>query len=160
MLTDFDNTNEFFMRAALKAAVSALSLNEVPIGACIASDSGQILAVAGNRTRTDCDPTAHAEILALRAAAKFVGNYRLTEMVIYSTIEPCAMCAGALVQARIKKLVYGAPDERFGAVRSRFELCDSSSLNHQIEIVSGILEPECRNLMQSFFQGKRQGKKG
>lgn len=159
MLTNFDNTNEFFMRAALAAAVSALTLDEVPIGACVAHANGEILAVAGNRTRTDCDPTAHAEILALRAAAKFIGNYRLTEMVVYSTIEPCAMCAGALIQARVKKLVYGAPDKRFGAVHSKFELCDSSSLNHQIEIVSGVLEPECRNLMQSFFQKKRQRKK-
>jgi tRNA(adenine34) deaminase len=152
---DFDNLDASFMREALHAAEFALELEEVPIGAVIVDANGEIIATAGNRTRTHCDPTAHAEIVALREAAKVVGNYRLTEATLYSTIEPCAMCAGALIHARIKRLVYGAPDERFGAVRSKFALCESSSLNHQIEVVLGVLEAECRKIMQDFFQKRR-----
>ena len=119
------------------------------------TEDGRILATAGNRTRTDCDPTAHAEIVALREAARNFGNYRLTGAVVYSTIEPCAMCAGALVQARIRRLVYGARDERFGAVETRFRICDSGSLNHRMEITSGVLEAECRAMMQEFFRARR-----
>ncbi|MEP6923900.1 MAG: tRNA adenosine(34) deaminase TadA [Pyrinomonadaceae bacterium] len=156
MLTDFDNFDERIMREAIYAAEFARSLDEIPIGAAIVDENGEILSVAGNRTRTDCDPTAHAEILALRRAAWVIGNYRLTNLTVYSTIEPCAMCAGALIHARIKRLVYGAPDERFGAVRSKFELCNTSSLNHKIEITAGILENECKNLIQDFFQQRRQ----
>lgn len=155
MSVDFDNLDERLMREAIDAAEFAGSLGEVPIGAVVVDHSGEILSVAGNRTRTDCDPTAHAEILALRRAAWVLGNYRLTDLTIYSTLEPCAMCAGALVHARVKKLIYGAPDERFGAVRSKFNLCETSSLNHQIEIVTGILEAECTNLIQSFFRMRR-----
>lgn len=158
MTVDFDNLDERMMREALRHAAIAETLDEVPIGAVILDANGEILSAAGNRTRTDCDPTAHAEIIALRAAAQVVGNYRLTDASIYSTIEPCAMCAGALIQARVKRLVYGAPDERFGAVRSKFQICDSSSLNHQIEIVSGVLETECRAIMQAFFQRRRMKK--
>ena len=150
--------DEFWMRLALDAAIEARETNEVPIGACLIDKNGQLLAVAGNRTITDSDPTAHAEILVLRAAAKKIGNYRLTETVLYTTIEPCAMCAGALVNARIKRLVYGARDERFGAVESVFRLCDTSSLNHQIEIHSGVLAEDCRNLMQNFFRAIRNMK--
>src|SRR5437764_10664627 len=136
-------SDERWMREALGAAREAARRGEVPVGACVVSREGALLAVAGNRTRTDCDPTAHAEVLALRAAAQTVGNYRLTSAVVYSTIEPCAMCAGALVQARIKRLVYGARDERAGAVESVFRICDASSLNHQIELTPGVLEAEC-----------------
>ena len=117
-----------------------------------------ILAVAGNRTRTDHDPTAHAEIVALREAAVKVGNYRLTTAVVYSTIEPCVMCAGALIQARVKRLVYGARDERAGAVESRFRVCDTDFLNHRIEVTAGVLEQECRELMQDFFRARRDEK--
>ena len=146
-----------WMRVALEAARHAAGAHdEVPVGACVVSREGALLAVAGNRTRTDCDPTAHAEVLALRAAAQTVGNYRLTSAVVYSTIEPCAMCAGALVQARIKRLVYGARDERAGAVESVFRICDASSLNHQIELTPGVLEAECRELMQEFFRARRK----
>src|SRR5689334_24214853 len=102
--------HERWMREALRAAKEAWARDEVPIGTCVVSD-GEIIAVAGNRTRTDCDPTAHAEIIALREAARRVGNYRLSGVTVYSTIEPCAMCAGALVQARVPLLVYGARDE-------------------------------------------------
>ena len=147
--------DERWMGVALGAARAAARAGEVPVGACVVSPEGELLAVAGNRTRTDCDPTAHAEVLGLRAAARRVGNYRLTGAVVYSTIEPCAMCAGALIQARVRRLVFGARDERFGAVESQFRLCDSGSLNHRMEITSGVLEEECRAAMQEFFRARR-----
>jgi tRNA(adenine34) deaminase len=152
---EVENTDERWMRVALTAAYEARDRDEVPIGACIVSQDGKLLAVAGNRTITDCDPTAHAEIIALREAAKALGYHRLTDATVYSTIEPCAMCAGALVQARVKRLVYGARDERFGAVVTKFQLCDNSSLNHQMEITEGVLETECRTIVQDFFRAKR-----
>jgi tRNA(adenine34) deaminase len=151
--------DEFWMRAAMRAAETAGSLDEVPIGACLIDKAGNLLASAGNRTRTDCDPTAHAEILVLREAAAKIGNYRLTETTLYTTIEPCAMCAGALVQARIERLVFAALDLRFGAVETHFRICDSSSLNHQMEITSGVLAAECRKLMQDFFRARRLEKR-
>jgi len=144
-----------WMRRAIEAAQEAQERGEVPIGVCIVNNDS-LTSVAGNRTRTDCDPTAHAEILALRTAAQILGNYRLTGATVYSTIEPCAMCAGALIQARIKRLVYGAPDERAGAVVSHFNICETDFLNHRIEVVSGVLEEECRELMQQFFRTRRQ----
>ena len=153
-----NNTDEFWMHQAINAAIEAEKLDEVPIGACLINEQGEILAIAGNRTRTDCDPTAHAEILVLRGGAKKIGNYRLTETTLYTTIEPCVMCAGALIQARVKRLVFGAHDERFGAVESVFQLCDTSSLNHQMEITKGVLADECRMLMQDFFRQKRLSK--
>ena len=142
------------MRQALDAAREAQRRGEVPVGTCIVK-GGKLLSVSGNRTRTDCDPTAHAEIVALRDASKTAGNYRLTETEVFSTIEPCPMCAGALIQARIRRLVYGADDERAGAVKSRFRICDTDFLNHRIEVVSGVLEKECRELMQEFFRDRR-----
>ena len=148
-------SDEFWMRHALNAATLAQELDEIPIGACLIDKNGEVLAVSGNRTRTDCDPTAHAEIVVLREAAQRIGNYRLTETTIYTTIEPCAMCAGALIQARISRLVFGAHDDRFGAVETHFKICDSSSLNHRIEITAGILAKECRELIQNFFQARR-----
>ena len=146
--------DEHWMRQALAAAQEARSYGEVPVGTCIV-DGNQLIAIAGNRTRTDCDPTAHAEIVALRDAARKAGNYRLTGVDVYSTIEPCAMCAGALIQARIKRLVYGAADERAGAVRSRFRICETDFLNHRIEVRAGVLEDECKALMQEFFRSRR-----
>ena len=146
--------DEHWMRQALDAAREAQQRGEVPVGTCIVSD-GKLLSVSGNRTRTDCDPTAHAEIVALREAARKLGNYRLPGVDVYSTIEPCAMCAGALIQARVRRLIYGAPDERAGAVASRFRICDTDFLNHRIEISAGVLEAECRALMQEFFQTRR-----
>ena len=151
-----EDADSRWMRVALEAARDAAAdHDEVPIGACVVSAEGMLLAVAGNRTRTDCDPTAHAEIIALRAASQKIENYRLTDTVVYSTIEPCAMCAGALVQARVRRLVYGARDERAGAVESKFRLCDDSSLNHRMELKAGVLEAECRELMQAFFRARR-----
>ena len=146
--------HERWMREALRAAREAESRQEVPIGACIVLN-GEAIATAGNRTRTDCDPTAHAEILALRQAAGSVGNYRLAGATVYATIEPCAMCAGALIQARVPLLVYGAVDERAGAVDTDFQICNSKELNHRVEVISGVLEIECRELMQEFFKAKR-----
>ena len=144
-----------WMRQALAAAHEAQARGEVPVGTCIVS--GQtMLAVAGNRTRTDRDPTAHAEIVALREAARKLENYRLTGSVAYSTIEPCAMCAGALIQARVRRLVYGARDEQAGAVKSHFRICDTDFLNHRIEVVAGVLEEECREIMQEFFRTRRK----
>jgi tRNA(adenine34) deaminase len=147
--------HERWMREALRAAREAESRQEVPVGACIVIN-GELIAVAGNRTRTDCDPTAHAEVLALREAASKVGNYRLAGATVYSTIEPCAMCAGALIQARVPLLVYGAPDERAGAIDTHFQICNSKQLNHRVEVVRGVLEVECRELMQEFFKARRQ----
>lgn len=151
--------DEQWMRRAIQSAAEAERRGEVPIGACIVRDQ-ELIAVAGNRTRTDCDPTAHAELVALREAARILGNYRLVDVEVYSTIEPCAMCAGALIQARVKRLIYGAPDERAGAVESKFRICDTDFLNHRIEITKGVLENECRELMQSFFRQRRLLRQG
>jgi tRNA(adenine34) deaminase len=152
-------TDEFWMRESLRAAVKAEESGEVPIGACLIDNQGKLLAAYGNRTITDNDPTAHAEILVLREAAALLKNYRLIDTTIYTTIEPCAMCAGALVNARVKRLVYGAKDERFGAVETVFRICDSEFLNHKIEIVAGILADDCRKLMQDFFRQRRENQK-
>ena len=143
------------MLAALQSARNAEKAGEVPIGACVVGPFGEILATGENRTIRDNDPTAHAEVVALRFAGAKLGNYRLTECSVYTTIEPCVMCAGALVNARISRLVIGAADERFGAVRSLFNLCDDERLNHRMEIEIGVLESECRTLIQDFFRRKR-----
>jgi len=150
-------TDAHWMREALAAARDAAQLGEVPIGTCIVVGD-TVLAVAGNRTRIDNDPTAHAEMVALRTAAKEATNYRLSDAVVYSTIEPCVMCAGALIQARVQRLVYGAPDERAGAVESHFRVCDTDFLNHRIEVSAGVLEAECREVMQDFFRARRARK--
>ena len=154
MSAEAQAAHERWMRKAIRAAREAEATGEVPIGTCITID-GDAIAVAGNRTRMDCDPTAHAEVVALREAAQKFGNYRLANAVVYSTIEPCAMCAGALIQARVPLLVYGAPDERAGAVDSHFQICDSEHLNHRVEVIRGVLEAECRALMQEFFKSRR-----
>lgn len=143
------------MREALAAAAAAGERGEVPVGACIVDETGTILAAAGNRTIGDNDPTAHAEILVLREAAARVGNYRLTGTTVYSTIEPCAMCAGALVNARVARLVYGAADERFGAVETVFDICTNERLNHRLKVETGVLADECRELMREFFRARR-----
>jgi tRNA(adenine34) deaminase len=146
--------HEQWMREALRAAREAETRDEVPIGCCVVT-GGELVAIAGNRTRTDCDPTAHAEIIALREAAAKIGNYRLVDTVVYSTIEPCAMCAGALIQARVSLLVYGATDDKAGAVESHFQICSADQLNHRVQVIKGVLEPECRELMQEFFRARR-----
>lgn len=143
------------MSEAIRFAELAVEAGEVPVGACLVSENGHLIAVAYNRTITNNDPTAHAEILAVREAAGRIGNYRLTGTTLYTTIEPCVMCAGALVNARVKRLVYGARDERFGAVETLYNVCSDERLNHRIEITSGVLEVECRALMQDFFRRRR-----
>lgn len=151
--------HERWMREALRAAREAGTRDEVPIGCCVVV-ADQLVAISGNRMRTDCDPTAHAEVVALREAAGKIGNYRLADAVVYSTIEPCAMCAGALIQARVPLLVYGATDEKAGAIESHFQICNSHQLNHRVKVVKGVLEAECRELMQEFFKGRRSEVRG
>ena len=148
-------TDEKWMWAAIRVAREAEKLNEVPIGAVLVDSDGRILAATSNRTIKNNDPTAHAEILALRLAALRIGNYRLAGTTMYSTIEPCTMCAGALVNARVARIVFGAHDERFGAVETHFRVCDSPDLNHRMEITSGVLADKCRGLMQNFFKARR-----
>ena len=151
---DADSRDAHWMREAISAALRAQAEGEVPVGTCIVAGD-ELLAIAGNRTRLDRDPTAHAEVVALREAGRKVDNFRLTDAVVYSTIEPCAMCAGALIQARVKRLVYGARDEKAGAIDSHFGICSTDFLNHRIEVTPGVLETECRELMQQFFRFRR-----
>ena len=146
---------EEWMSIAIDRARKAAESGEVPVGAVVVDKNGDLLSAASNLTITNSDPTAHAEVLALREAAGKIGNYRLIGTTVYSTIEPCSMCAGALVNARVSRLVFGAHDERFGAVETLFQLCTSEKLNHRIEVVSGVLRDQCRDLMQQFFRSKR-----
>lgn len=143
-----------FMQAALDQAREAARRGEVPVGAVVAI-GGEIVGCAGNRTIGDCDPTAHAEILALRQAARVAANCRLGEATMYVTIEPCAMCAGAMIQARIARLVYGADDPKGGAVRSCFSVLAHPRLNHQVEIAHGLLAEESAALLRDFFAARR-----
>jgi tRNA(adenine34) deaminase len=142
------------MRAALAEARKAAASGEVPIGAVIEIDD-VIVGAAFNKPISSVDPTAHAEIVALREAAQKVGNYRLTGATLCVTVEPCAMCVGALVHARIATLIYGAPEPKTGAVRSTMKLLDDPSWNHRLVVVSGVLADECRELVQSFFKERR-----
>jgi tRNA(adenine34) deaminase len=147
-------TDEFFMRQALDLAREAAAAGEVPAGAVVVRH-GEILGRGHNSPIGSRDPTAHAEILALRQAAAALGNYRLEGAVLYSTLEPCVMCAGALVAARVDRLVFGARDLRFGGVRSKFRLADTEILNHRVTISEGVLGAECAELIQSFFERRR-----
>jgi tRNA(adenine34) deaminase len=143
-----------YMHLAMAQAQAAALRGEVPIGALVVLDD-RILAAAGNRTITDCDPTAHAEIVALREASRKTGNYRLTGTSIFVTVEPCAMCAGALVQARVTRLVYGADEPKGGAIRTCMQVLNAPALNHRVEVVSGVLAAESVQLLQSFFAARR-----
>ncbi|HXO04639.1 MAG TPA: tRNA adenosine(34) deaminase TadA [Candidatus Sulfotelmatobacter sp.] len=142
------------MLTALAEAHQAAERGEVPVGAVLTVD-GRIIARAGNRTITDCDPTAHAEIVALREAAKILKNYRLAGATLYVTIEPCAMCCGAMIQARIARLVYGADDPKGGAVRSCFSVLDHPQLNHHVEVTSAVLAAEAATALKVFFSARR-----
>lgn len=142
------------MLEALAEARAAGAAGEVPVGAVIEL-GGQIVGRGANSPIARHDPTAHAEVLAIREAAARIGNYRLTGATLYCTLEPCVMCAGALVTARIQRLVFGARDLRFGGVRSKFRLADSELLNHTVEIVEGVLAVECVELLRAFFDGRR-----
>ncbi len=142
------------MGAALEEARKAAERGEVPVGAVVVI-GGRIISSAGNRTISDCDPTAHAEIVALREAAREIGNYRLLDAIVYATIEPCAMCAGAMIQARIARLVYGADDTKGGAVRSCFSVFGHAQLNHRAEVTPGVLAEEAALLLKDFFAARR-----
>ena len=150
-----ERQDAFWMGLALAEARRARESGEVPVGAVVVNGE-RAVGRGSNQPISDCDPTAHAEVLALREAAQRVGNYRLTEATLYVTIEPCVMCAGAIVNARIRRLVYGAADEKAGAVNSVFRICNHGSLNHQVEVTSGVREAEGRELMQAFFRERRQ----
>jgi tRNA(adenine34) deaminase len=154
---DEANSDELFMEEALRAAQRALEAGEVPVGALVVCE-GKIIGRGGNRNLTDSDPTAHAEVVALRQAGAVIGNHRLEGCELFATIEPCAMCAGALVHARLKRLVYGADDPKAGAVRSVMQVLNHPSLNHQMEVRAGVLAGRCAELLQSFFRVRREEK--
>jgi tRNA(adenine34) deaminase len=145
------------MGVALDEARAAALADEVPIGAAVVVD-GRVIARAGNRTLRDGDPTAHAEMVALRAAAQEIGNHRLLGATMFVTLEPCAMCAGAMIQARIARVVYGADDPKGGAVRSCFEVLNHPRLNHQVQVTSGYLAEESAAMLREFFAARRGGK--
>ena len=149
-----NQTHEKFLRRALELAAEAEQQGEVPVGA-VAVYNDTIIGEGFNTPIASCDPTAHAEMHAMRAAAKTLGNYRLEDVTLYATLEPCVMCAGALVHARISRLVFGARDLRFGGVRSKFRLADSELLNHQVEIIEGVMGAQCTEILQRFFERKR-----
>jgi tRNA(adenine34) deaminase len=148
------DNDQRFMRAALEEARAAAERGEVPVGAVVVIND-EIVARAGNRTIADCDPTAHAEVIALREASKRIGNYRLAGAALYVTIEPCAMCAGAMIQARIARLVYGAPDPKGGAVQSCFAVLDHPQLNHRVEVTAGVLADDAAAVLKEFFAARR-----
>jgi tRNA(Arg) A34 adenosine deaminase TadA len=143
-----------YMRLALAEAQVAAERGEVPVGAVVVLGE-RILARAGNRTIARCDPTAHAELLALRAAAQAVRNHRLLGATLYVTVEPCAMCAGGIIQARLLRMVYGCDDPKGGAARSCFRVFDHPALNHRVEVTGGILAEECAAALQTFFAARR-----
>jgi len=144
-----------FMRPALEEAKKAGQKDEVPVGAVVVTEKGKILSSAHNQVIDLCDPTAHAEILVIRKAASKVQNYRLLNTTLYVTVEPCIMCMGAIIHARISTVVFGAFDPKWGAAGSLYNFSDDTRLNHQLEIVPGICKDECKALMQDFFRSKR-----
>lgn len=143
------------MELALEEARRAAEAEEVPVGALLVSEAGRVLACDRNRTIERCDPTAHAEILVLRKAALLLGNYRLLNTTLYVSVEPCVMCMGALLHARVRRLVYGAADPRWGGAGSICDLSSDPRLNHRVEVVSGVLEEPGRALLQAFFRARR-----
>jgi len=150
METDYN-----YMGAALAAAREAQAAGEVPVGAVLVGEGGEVLAKTHNRPIVMSDPTAHAEVLALRSAAARLGNYRLPGTTLYVTIEPCIMCVGAIIQARVRRLVFGASDPKGGACVSLYRLPEDPRLNHRLEVTGGIREAECRELLQEFFKARR-----
>lgn len=144
-----------FMQAALELAAGAAAAGEVPVGAVVVQD-GNVLGSGHNRTLADYDPTGHAEIVALREAARTTGNHRLTEATLYVTLEPCTMCVGAISEARISRLVFGAYDEKAGACGSRLDLADTKELGHNMEVNGGLLEDDCAAILREFFEARRE----
>ncbi len=159
-MSEWNSTDsDLFMREALAQAARAESLGDVPIGAVIVRD-GQVIAAAHNRRIIDTDPTAHAEMLAIRAAASATGDWRLTGCTMVVTLEPCCMCAGAMILARLDRVVYGATDPKAGAVDTLYQLCTDDRLNHRMEVISGVLADKCGGALTRFFQAQRaMGKK-
>ena len=151
---DEPSTDELWMQEALRAAQRALEAGEVPVGAVVVH-AGKIVGRGFNRNIADSDPTAHAEVVALREAGAAIGNHRLGGCELFATIEPCAMCAGALVHARIRRLVYGADDPKAGAVHSVMQVLNHPSLNHQMEVRGGVLAGKCSEILQEFFRARR-----
>ncbi len=147
-------TDEYFMRLALREAEAAFMENEVPVGAILIKDN-RMIAAAHNTKEVKNDPTAHAELTVLREGASGAGNWRLTDATLYVTKEPCVMCAGAMVNARLGRLVYGCMDKRYGAVASRYQIVSDPALNHQVEVISGILESDCADILKRFFEKLR-----
>jgi tRNA(adenine34) deaminase len=148
------SSDELWMEEALRAAQRALEAGEVPVGAVVVC-AGEIVGRGSNRNLTDSDPSAHAEIVALREAGATLGNHRLGDCELFVTIEPCAMCAGAMVHARVKRLVYGADDPKAGAVRSALRVVNHPALNHEMEIRAGVLAGRCAEILQAFFRDRR-----
>jgi tRNA(adenine34) deaminase len=148
--------HEQYMQLAIKQAGKAEQMEEVPVGAVIVNSEGNILASAHNQTISRSDPTAHAEIQAMRKAAAKLRNYRLLSTTLYATVEPCVMCMGAIVHARVKCVVFGAPDPKWGAAGSLYNFCEDTRLNHQPQIIGGICEEECRDMLQRFFRQRRK----
>lgn len=155
-MTDIVHNDEYFMRLAMQQANVALQLSEIPVGAVLVDGTGQVVAAGCNRTLTSHDPSAHAEMEALRAAGKALQRYRLTDLTLYVTLEPCIMCVGALIHARVKRVVFGAYDGKTGACGSMFRLINDRRHNHRIELKGGVLYPECAALLQSFFKQRRE----
>lgn len=148
------------MKIALEEALKSEKKNEVPVGAVITDSSGNIISRGHNLVITKLDPSSHAEINALKAASQKLKNYRLTDTILYSTIEPCVMCMGAIVHARVNKVVFGAFDPKWGGAGSVYSFHENKTLNHRPEIISGVLEEECKKLLRDFFQKKRKINKG
>lgn len=148
------DNDELWMQEALRAAQRALEIGEVPVGAVVVHQ-GKVVGRGFNRNLADSDPTAHAEVVALREAGSALGNHRMADCAIFVTIEPCAMCAGAMVHARIRTLVYGAEDPKAGAVHSAMHVLNHPALNHKIEVRRGILAGQCAELLQQFFRSRR-----
>ena len=151
-MNDTDTTH---METALSLARGAAAAGEVPVGAVLVGRDGMVLAEAANAPIATSDPTAHAEMLAIRAAGAAIGNYRLVDTTLYVTLEPCVMCAGAIVHARVARLIYGAADQRCGACGTVFDLTRNKELNHEVDVEGGILAEECSALLQGFFADRR-----
>ena len=154
-----ENFDVQMMRRALELADKAESLGEIPVGAVLVDGTGKIIGEGWNLSIVNSDPTAHAEIVALRHAAQCIQNYRLLNTTLYVTLEPCTMCAGAVLHSRIKRLVFGASDAKTGAVGSRFHFFDDYKMNHSLEITGGVLQEECSRKLSAFFQKRREQKK-
>ena len=154
-----ENFDVQMMRRALELADKAESLGEIPVGAVLVDNTGKIIGEGWNLSIVHSDPTAHAEIVALRHAAQCIQNYRLLNTTLYVTLEPCTMCAGAILHSRIKRLVFGASDAKTGAVGSRFHFFDDYKMNHSLEITGGVLQEECSRKLSAFFQKRREQKK-